>query len=110
MHMPCCVLSPFNMPTAVSPSPPPSRPPLRASDIQDPYHPIGTVHLEGQVDEATPELLHRLVHSHPHSPVEELPEAVMYGVGDLEVDKIALEVQRLKRVARPWWRRPSPTW
>ena len=110
MHMLCCVLSPSNMPTAVSPPSLPSRPPLRASDIQDPCHPIDTVHLEGQVDEAAPELLHRLMHSHPHSPVEELAEAVTYGVGGLEVDKMALEVQRLKRVARPWWRRPSPTW
>ena len=56
------------------------------------------------------QLLHKLVHSHPHSPVGDLPDAVTYGVGSLEVDKIALEVQRLKRVARPWWRRPSPTW
>jgi hypothetical protein len=46
---------------------------------------------------------------YPHSPIEELPDSdpVTY---EVEVDKIALEVQRLERVARPWWRRPSPTW
>jgi hypothetical protein len=98
------------MPTAASPPPPCSRPRLRACDIHGPYYPIGAVHPEGQVDEAAPELLHKLVHSHPHSPVEELPDAVTYGVGGLEVDNIALDVQRLKRVDRPWWRRPSPTW
>lgn len=98
------------MPTATSPPPPRCCPRLRASDIQGSYYPTGAVHPEGQVDEAAPELLHKLVHSNPHSPVGELPDAVTYGVGSLEVDKIALEVQRLKRVARPWWRRPSPTW
>ena len=91
-----------------SPSPLRSRPRQHASDVQDPYFPVGVVHLEGQVDEAAPQPLHKLVR-YPHSPVEELPDSdpVTY---EVEVDKIALEVQRLERVAGPWWRRPSPTW
>lgn len=81
-----------------SPSPLRSRPRQHASDVQDPYFPVGVVHLEGQVDEAAPEPLHKLVR---------YSDPVTY---EVEVDKIALEVQRLGRVARPWWRRPSPTW
>jgi hypothetical protein len=97
------------MPTT-SPSPPRSRPRQRAGAIQRAYSPIGVVHLEAQVDVAAPELLHEFVHSHAPSPVEELPDPASYEIGGLEVDKIALEVQRLERVARPWWQRPSPTW
>lgn len=77
--------------------------------MQRPYSPIGVVHLEGQVEVAAPELLHELVHSHAPSPVEELPDPASYEIG-LEVDETALEVQRLERAARPWWKRPSPTW
>jgi hypothetical protein len=96
------------MPTGTtSPSRSRSRSRLRAG----PYPPIGVAHLEGQVDDASAELLHEFVHSHPHSPVEELaPDPAGYEVGGLEVDKVALEVQRLERDARPWWRRPSATW
>jgi hypothetical protein len=87
------------MPTT-TPSPPRSRP----------HSPIGAVPLETQVDVAAPELLHDSVHSHAPSPVEELPDPALYEIGGSEVDKMALEVQRLERVARPWWQRPSPTW
>lgn len=94
-----------------SPSPLRSRPRQHASDVHAPYFPIGVAHLDGQVDEAAPEPLHKLVR-YPRSPVEELPNSdpVTYEAGGLEVDSIALEVQRLERIARPWWRRPSPTW
>jgi hypothetical protein len=96
------------MPTT-SPSPPRSRSRLRPGAIQSPYSSIG-VHLEDDVDGATAELLHEFVHSHTPSPVEELPDPFTHETGGLEIDKIALEAQRLERVSRPWWQRPSPTW
>lgn len=81
-------------------------PRLRAGAIQSPYPSIGAVHLEAQVDDAADEVMH----SHAPSPVEELPDPATSEMGGLEVDKIALEVQLLERVARPWWQRPSATW
>ncbi len=85
-------------------------PRLRAGAIQSPYRSTGTVHLESQADDAAAEPLHEVVHSHLPSQVEELPDPAIYETGGLNVDKIALEVQRLERVARPWWQRPSATW
>lgn len=85
-------------------------PRLRAGAIQSPYPSIGGVHSEAQVDDAAAELLHEVMRSHRPSPVEELPDAATCEMGRLEVDKIALEVQLLERVARPWWQRPSATW
>jgi hypothetical protein len=85
-------------------------PRLRAGAIQSPYSSIGAVHLEAQVDGAAAEPLHEVMHSHARSPVEELPDPAASEMGGLEVDKIALEVQLLERVARPWWQRPSATW
>jgi hypothetical protein len=82
---------------------------LRAGVIQSPYPSIG-VHLEDQVDGATAELLHEFVHSHTPLPVEEPPDPATYETGGLEIDKMALEAQRLERVSRPWWQRPSATW
>lgn len=89
--------------STASPSQSYSGPRLRASAIQSPYPSIGVDHLEAQVDDAAAEIMHDAMHSHPSSPLEELPEG-------LEVDKVALEVQLLERVARPWWQRPSATW
>jgi hypothetical protein len=83
-------------------------PRLRAGAIQSPYPSIG--HLEAQVDDAAAELLHEVMHSHPPSPLEELSDPATCEMGGLEVDKIALEIQLLERVARPWWQRPSATW
>ena len=97
------------MPTA-SPSHSHPGPRLRAGAIQSPYPSISGDHLEAQVDDAAAELLHEVMHSHRSSPVEELPDLATCEMGVLEVDKIALEVQLLERVARPWWQRPSATW
>lgn len=97
------------MPTA-SPSHPYPDPRLRVGATQSPYPSIGVVHLEVQVNDAAAELLHGVMHSHPPSPVEDLPDPTTSEMGGLEVDKIALEVQLLERVARPWWQRPSATW
>jgi hypothetical protein len=81
-------------------------PGLRAGAIQSPYPSIGTVHLETQVDDAAAELLHEVMHSHAPSPADPAtPE-----MGASRVDNIALEVQLLERVSRPWWQRPSATW
>jgi hypothetical protein len=99
--------------STASPSHPCPGPRLRASGtIQRPYPSIGAVHLEAQleVDDAATELLHELMHSHPPSPFEELPNPATSELRGLEVDKVALEVQLLERVARPWWQRPSATW
>jgi hypothetical protein len=89
-----------------------SGPRLRAGAVHSTYHSIGAVHLDGQVDEAAAEPLHEVVHrgSHPPSPVEEFHEPVTHETGSSEADKIALGVQRLERVGRPWWQRPSATW
>ncbi len=97
------------MPTT-SPSPPRSRPRLRVGAIQSPYPAISDVLPESQVDDETAELLHEFVHSHPHTPVEELSDPTTYEIGGSQVDKSALEAQRRERAARPWWRRPSATW
>jgi len=83
---------------------------LRAGAIQSPFPSIGAVHLEAQVDDAAAELLHEVMDSHPSSPVEELPDPATREMGGLDVDKVALEVQLLESVARPWWQRPSATW
>lgn len=97
--------------SATSPSPPRSRPRLRIGAIQSPCTTISDVVLpEGQVDDETAELLHEFVHSHTHTPVEESPDSTTSEIGGSQVDKIALEAQRRERAARPWWRRPSPTW
>lgn len=95
-----------------SPSPPRSWPRLRIGAIQSPYPAISAqaVLPEGQVDDETAELLHEFVHPHPHTPVEELPDSTTSEIGGSQVDKIALEAQLRERAARPWWRRPSPTW
>lgn len=97
--------------STASPSHSYSGPRLGAGATQSPYPSIGAVHLEAQVDDAATELLHDVMHSHPPSPLEELfnpaPGEMRAG---LEVDKLALEVQLLERVARPWWQRPSATW
>ena len=96
---------------ATSPSPSRSRHPLRASAAQSPYPAISITLPDGQVDDETAELLHDFVHSHPHTPVEELPDpTTTYEIGGPQVDKIVLETQRRERAARPWWRRPSATW
>ena len=97
---------------ATSPSPPRSRPRLRIGAIQSSYPAIGAQAIlpEGQVDDETAELLHEFVHSHSHTPVEELPDLITSEIAGSQVDKIALEAQRRERAARPWWRRPSPTW
>lgn len=87
---------------ATSPSPPCSRPRLRIG--------AQAVLFEGQVDDETAELLHEFVHSHSHTPVEELSDLTTSENAGSQVDKIALEAQRRERAARPWWRRPSPTW
>lgn len=79
----------------------PTGPRLHTGAVQSPYPSIGTVHLEAQVIDSSTELLN----SHAPPPIEELPE-----MGGLETDRIALEVQLLERVARPWWKRPSVTW
>jgi len=97
---------------ATSPSPPRSRPRLRIGATQSPYPAIGAqaVLPEGQVDVETAGLLHEFVHSHSHTPVEELSNSTTSENAGSQVDKIALEAQRRERAARPWWRRPSPTW
>ena len=82
-------------------------PRLHADAIQGPYPPIGAVHLEAQVDDAAAELLHEAIDPRAPSP---LPDPATCEMRSLEVDKIALEVQLLERVARPWWQRPSATW
>jgi hypothetical protein len=92
-----------------SPSHPYPGPRPRADATQSPYPSIGAVHLGAQVDDAAAELLHEVMHHAPSS-VEELPDPATSEMGGLEVDKIALEVQLLERVARPWWQRPSATW
>jgi hypothetical protein len=92
--------------TSPSPSLSPHR--LRANAAQGPYPAISLVLPDGQVDNETAELLHEFVHSHPHTPVEELSDPTK--IGGPQVDKIALETQRRERAARPWWRRPSATW
>jgi hypothetical protein len=96
--------------SATSPSPSRSRHRLRASAAQSSYSAISVALPDGQVDDETAELLHEFVHSHPHTPVEELPDPTTYEIGGPQVDKIALETQRRERAARPWWRRPSATW
>jgi hypothetical protein len=85
-------------------------PGLRAGAIQSPFPSIGAAHLEAQVDDTAAELLHEVMHSHPSSPLEELPNAATCETRGIEVDKVALEVQLLERIARPWWQRPSATW
>jgi hypothetical protein len=85
-------------------------PGLRAGAIQSPYPSIGAVDLEDQVDDTAAELLHEVIHSHPSSPLEELPNPDTSETRGVEVDKVALEVQLLERIARPWWKRPSATW
>ena len=85
-------------------------PRLRADAIQSPYPSFGTGQLEAQVGDAASELLHDVMHSHASSPVEELPDPATCEMGGLDVDKIALEVKVLERVARPWWQRPTATW
>ena len=78
--------------------------------IQSPYPSTGVVHDEAQVDDTAAEMLHDVMHSHPSSPLEELPNLATCETRDIEVDKVALEVQLLERIARPWWQRPSATW
>ncbi|KAH9972213.1 major facilitator superfamily domain-containing protein [Russula compacta] len=102
------------MPSA-SLSPPSSQPRLRAGAVQSTY-PSNSTQGQPEVNDETAsedsELLHELMHSHTRTPVEELlrPDPTTYKIGGLQVDKIALEAQRLERAARPWWRRPSATW
>ena len=91
------------MPSA-SLSPSSSQPRLRAGAVQSPYPSNNTKGQPEANDETATanedsELLHEFMHSHARTPVEEL-----------QVDKTALETQRLECAARPWWRRPSATW
>ncbi|KAI0291157.1 major facilitator superfamily domain-containing protein [Russula brevipes] len=97
------------MPTT-SPSPSRSQSRRRADAIQSPFPSVSIVLPEGQVDDEAAELLHEFVHSHTPTPVEESPDPITYETGELQVDKVALEAQRLERTARPSWQRPSATW
>jgi hypothetical protein len=96
--------------TTISSSPPPSRPRIRPGGAQSPYPIISTLLPEGQVDDEAAELLHEFVHSHTHTPVDEIPDPIANDIGGAEIDKVALEAQRRERAARPWWQRPSTTW
>jgi hypothetical protein len=98
------------MPATTSRSPSRSRSRLRAGALQSSYLATSIVLPDGQVDDETAELLHEFIHSHPHTPVEELSDPTNYDIDGSQVDKIALEAQRRERATRPWWRRPSATW
>jgi hypothetical protein len=89
----------------MSSSPPRSQPRISVGVTS-----ITTLLPEGQIDDEAAELLHEFVHSHTHTPVDELPDPITHDMGGEEIDKAALEAQRRERAARPWWQRPSTTW
>ncbi|KAH9963743.1 major facilitator superfamily domain-containing protein [Russula dissimulans] len=98
------------MPTA-SPSSSGSRNRLRSRPIQSSHRSIAVVPPEGQVDVEGAELLYGFLHSRTPTPVEDVPDPVTtHETGGLQIDKTALEAQRLERASRPWWQRPSATW
>lgn len=96
--------------TSASPSPSRSLLSLRTGPSQHPYPSTSAIPSEGQVGDEAAELLHELVYSHNHTPTEGLPDLNMYDRGGLDIDRVALEVQRGEHAARPWWRRASATW
>ncbi|KAH9062341.1 MFS general substrate transporter [Lactarius vividus] len=96
--------------TSASPSPPRSLLSLRTGPSQHPYSSVNTIPPEGQLGDEAAELLHEFVYSHSHASIEDLPNLNMYDGGGVDIDKVALEVQRGEHAARPWWRRASATW
>lgn len=96
--------------TGVSPSPSRSLLSLRAGPSQLPYPSTSSIPPEGQIGDETPELLHEIVYTHSHTSIEDLPNLNMYDHGGVDIDKVALEVQRGEHASRPWWRRASATW
>jgi len=91
-------------------SPSPSGSP-RLPATQSSHPSLSVVSLEGQVDVEDAELLNSFLHSRTLTPVEEVPNPITtHETGGLQIDKTALEAQRLERASRPWWRRPSATW
>jgi hypothetical protein len=95
--------------TSVSPSPARSLLSLHDAPSQNPHPSTGTIR-EGQTSYETAELLCQSVYSHTPTSIEDLSNLDTYDHGGLDIDKVALEVQRREHAARPWWRRASTTW